>query len=285
MCQSIPQPTLLDFYRDPNAGYNDVNNDRVPLQVNCAGRERYPYSIVGSSLRQDYYLLYVDEGSFDLDRPLRTVLHAGELVIFAPQIHTGFHTHVEPPTTHYYVHFTGYAAADLLSQCGLSTSTVYRLDNRERVVSKLETLMNTFSVRDEVFDADAASKLLSLLVAVGRMVSSQQSPTPVTKKRRLERTLKYIHKNYTENLTVRQLAQMEYLSESRYRALFSAVMKQSPSEYIINLRMNTACELLENSAVDIRQVSQMVGYTDQRYFTRLFRKRYGCTPTEYRKRL
>jgi len=284
MFTPIPQATLLDFYRDPTAGYNDLANDRVPLQVNCAGREVYPYHIIGTSSRQDYYLLFMAEGAFDLDAPLRTTLRTGDLVLFAPHTPSGFHTHIEPPTTHYYVHFTGYAAGDLIKQCGLTTSTVYTVSNRERIIAKLEALLHTFSVRDEVFEADAASKLHALLVAIGRMVASQKIPRAQQEKRRLERTLKYIHENYTTDITVRELAEMEYLSESRYRALFSATMKQSPAEYIINLRMNTACELLESSSVDIHQIAQTVGYADQRYFARLFRKRYGVTPTAYRKK-
>lgn len=285
MFQPIPQPVIQDYYRDPAAGFNDVANPAVPLQVNCAGKEFYPYHIIGTSNRQDYYLLYVVEGAFTLDMPFHTVLHAGELIIFDERTPSGFHTHIEPPTVHCFAHFTGYAAGDLLRRCGLSTSTVYKIDNKERLLSKFSALFQTFAFRDEVFDADAALKLYSLLVTIGRMQAAKKTPQPLHERRRLERTLTYIHENFTKEISVRELADMEFLSESRYRTLFTALIKQPPSEYIINLRMNAACEMLENSHIGIRQIAQSVGYADQRYFARLFRSKYGVTPTEYRKRL
>lgn len=285
MFQPIPQPVIQDYYRDPAAFFNDVANPTVPLQVNCAGKEHYPFHIIGTSTRKDYYLLYVAEGAFTLDAPFHTVLHAGDLIIFDAGTPSGFHTHVEPPTTHCFAHFTGYAAGDLLRRCGLATSTVYTIDNRERLQSKFNALFQAFSFRDEVFDADAALKLYSLLVAVGRMQAVKKAPQPLHERRRLERTLTYIHENFTKEISVRELADMEFLSESRYRTLFTALLKQPPSEYIISLRMNAACEMLENSHVGIRQIALSVGYADQRYFARLFRSRYGVTPTEYRKRL
>ncbi|MBQ7312089.1 MAG: helix-turn-helix transcriptional regulator, partial [Clostridia bacterium] len=90
--------------------------------------------------------------------------------------------------------------------------------------------------------------------------------------------------NFTKPITVKQLADMEFMSESRYRALFHEKMNQSPQEYLIRLRMSMACDLLSNTILSISEIAQTVGYPDQRYFTRLFHKKFNISPKEYRKK-
>jgi YesN/AraC family two-component response regulator len=65
---------------------------------------------------------------------------------------------------------------------------------------------------------------------------------------------------------------------------FKSVMKMSPMQYIIALRISTAKGYLENSSKNIAEISYEIGYGNPLYFSRLFRKSTGMTPTEYRKR-
>ena len=65
---------------------------------------------------------------------------------------------------------------------------------------------------------------------------------------------------------------------------FKGVMKMSPMQYIISLRISMAKGYLENSSKNISEISNEVGYDNALYFSRLFRKYTGMTPTEYRKR-
>ena len=65
---------------------------------------------------------------------------------------------------------------------------------------------------------------------------------------------------------------------------FKSIMKISPMQYIISLRIAMAKGYLENSAKNISEISNEVGYENALYFSRLFRKYTGMTPTEYRKK-
>ena len=65
---------------------------------------------------------------------------------------------------------------------------------------------------------------------------------------------------------------------------FKSVMKMSPMQYIISLRIAIAKGYLENTAKNISEISNEIGYENALYFSRLFRKHTGMTPTEYRKR-
>ena len=66
---------------------------------------------------------------------------------------------------------------------------------------------------------------------------------------------------------------------------FKSVMKMSPMQYIISLRISTAKGLLEKSTKNIAEISNEIGYDNPLYFSRLFKKCTGLTPTEYRKQI
>ena len=66
-----------------------------------------------------------------------------------------------------------------------------------------------------------------------------------------------------------------------YRA-FKEVLTQSPSDVIINLRMQKAEYLLKDKSLNISEISYACGFNDPKYFSRLFRKSFDCSPKEYR---
>lgn len=62
-------------------------------------------------------------------------------------------------------------------------------------------------------------------------------------------------------------------------------MKISPAQYILSLRMVNAQSLLENTDYKIGEIAEIVGYDNQLYFSRVFRKEYGVSPAQYRKKM
>lgn len=80
------------------------------------------------------------------------------------------------------------------------------------------------------------------------------------------------------------LADEMHFSSNYIRQLFKANTGQSFSDYLIEKRMTLAGKLMRNPSLHVQEISEMTGYSDQRYFARCFKKHYGCTPTEYRKK-
>ena len=80
------------------------------------------------------------------------------------------------------------------------------------------------------------------------------------------------------------LAERYYLNASYLSALFSRKTGSTFSDYLENLRMQKAAALLRSSRLSVAEAAAAVGYGNARYFCRLFKKHYSCTPTEYRLR-
>jgi len=267
------------YYRDPTDANNDFCNDTVFLQVNCTGKERHTHCIKADTKRNDWYLYYLVKGNVKVTMPFNDDLCAGDMVVFSAD--TPFAYDDQDVTEHYFVHFTGFAAADVMRQAGIASDTRYSINDGARVQAAFAALFASFLNRDALFDMRTATKLMSLLAKCAEDITkAQDAPHGATAG--LQRSLQFIHEHFRETVDVRELAKMEHVSVSYYRRSFVTVMRRSPMDYVIGLRMNLACQLLESTTMSIGEIAEAVGYEDQRYFTRLFHKRHGVTPRQYR---
>ncbi len=97
-------------------------------------------------------------------------------------------------------------------------------------------------------------------------------------------TLKdYLIQNYNQDINFNLIANNMNYSSSYLTKIFCQYYEYSPSKYLISLRIQKAQQLLvHNPELTIRQVGEMVGYSDQGYFSRIFKKQTGQSPLEYR---
>jgi YesN/AraC family two-component response regulator len=91
-----------------------------------------------------------------------------------------------------------------------------------------------------------------------------------------------IHNGYHTEIHIPALAKAENLSNSRYVELFRQKTGLSPTAYLIRLRIQVACDLLESTDIPVAQISRMVSYNDSHFFSKLFKKHVGMSPTQYR---
>lgn len=95
--------------------------------------------------------------------------------------------------------------------------------------------------------------------------------------------VKYIEDHYKENLTLEIVANASYLSTSYASRIFKKVKKISIMDYVTQVRMENAKRLLANKYYKIDAIAQEIGFVDSSYFTKVFKKYEGVTPTQYRK--
>ena len=93
---------------------------------------------------------------------------------------------------------------------------------------------------------------------------------------------KYIEKNYSEDLSVKKLAELFNVNYSYLSAIFTKEIGESVVSYITKVRIMKAKKLLENTSADIGTIAESVGYSDLQYFYRVFKKNTQKTPMAYR---
>ena len=97
-------------------------------------------------------------------------------------------------------------------------------------------------------------------------------------------TLEYIENHYSEKIYVADLAERCEISQHQFSRLFKREKGTTFREYLVNYRLDKACELLKNSPLPVGDIGYAVGFTDHSYFTRIFRKNKGVSPSGYRSR-
>jgi len=98
----------------------------------------------------------------------------------------------------------------------------------------------------------------------------------------IEKALQFINENYSRELTLDEVARAVNISYHYFSKLFKEETQQNFSDYITEVRMRHAKELLKNATLRIKDVAYQVGYQDPNYFTKIFKKVFGLTPSEYR---
>lgn len=97
---------------------------------------------------------------------------------------------------------------------------------------------------------------------------------------------KYLDENFKKNITMDSLVEIFHFSDSYIGRIFRNEFGTPPMKYLIALRIEEACRLMEtNKDLGIALIGEMVGYNDQRYFSRIFHSIKGVTPSQYKKNL
>jgi len=184
----------------------------------------------------------------------------------------------------YWVHFNGSESEgifDLLSE-NRSTNTVY-LPRPDALVNAFEETIR-WTKRGHtrshlVALSGACSRLLSLMIE-GKRPSANRARQV---EERVRATIARMRENLRNPMTLDQLAEEAALSIPHYCAVFRKQAGNSPMQLYAQLRIQNACELLHNTKLSVRVIAEETGYDDAYYFSRIFKRIMGISPTEYRK--
>ncbi|MBS6397432.1 MAG: helix-turn-helix transcriptional regulator [Clostridiales bacterium] len=100
---------------------------------------------------------------------------------------------------------------------------------------------------------------------------------------RIRKVMEYIHLHYAEKITLEDLAEQVHLCKSESCRLFRRYMNESMFAYLLDYRIERSLELLRRTDLDVTQIADRSGFVNPGYFSRIFKRKMGCTPLEYRK--
>ncbi|OTN75808.1 hypothetical protein A5886_000884 [Enterococcus sp. 8G7_MSG3316] len=123
-----------------------------------------------------------------------------------------------------------------------------------------------------------------LLLGTIEAIRQQLTPlAPMDEDDLLVAIQRFIQDNYTKSLSLSELADTFHFSYTYLSAFLSAKLKMSFSDYLKNIRLEKAKELLVQSDFNLSEISEAVGYSDISYFSRIFKKEFQVTPSKYRR--
>lgn len=252
---------------------SDANrkNDTVPLQVNCVGTVSEASSFSTKAVRRDYYYIYVLKGKMAMED---CILLPGDVIVFEPGHDYQYTSQGE--TAYLWVHYTGFEARSLTKTAGLKLNQKRHIGVHREIISCFRQLFREFIINDVAAEQLCPCILREILLFTGRYLASGSRGNPPLA------AIEYIHRSFQNPIDIDALARMENMSCTAFRTAFRQHTGVSPNEYIIAQRISAACQLLSQTDRSVSAIAADVGYPDQYYFSRIFRKKMGVPPLKYR---
>jgi AraC-like DNA-binding protein len=157
-----------------------------------------------------------------------------------------------------------------------------RFEPDEELVSKIIALTETNGV-------DKILKLISVLDDLSKkqpiLIASNSFHNVVSKKNemRINKVCLYIQNNFYTKISLKEVADLIFLTESNFCKFFKKATGKTYSDYLNELRINEACRLLVQTEKSINQISFECGFESLSYFNRVFLSKKEMTPSKYRK--
>lgn len=199
--------------------------------------------------------------------------------------------------TIYWVHFRGTHAATYAD--GATEPQTIRVAENSRIRTRIdifEELLSTMQFGESIEDLRYASSLLQYFLASMRYLQQYRfSPGkhgPTTGKPSggdfgldvVEAAIHFMRENIERHVALKDVLNYVGYSQSHFSTLFRQRTGKSPGAYINQLKMDYACHLLQVTDLKVNQICFKVGIEDPYYFSRLFTKTIGLSPTDYRTR-
>ncbi len=255
------------------------------LHINSCGYQDL-YGIDTGSFRPrgraDYHLLYITEGVCFVNFNGKTVeAKAGSVLLFLPYEFQDYRFKAEIRSRSYYIHFGGEMCSELFEDFN---ERFYYVGKNNRLEAFFDSLNDEYRMKLLSWESACQGYLLNIITTLKREINMIMSKTGEASGDIISRACQAMHSSYSKNVSVPEYASMCNLSESRFSHLFKINTGVSPVRYILNIRIEKACDLLENTDLSIASIAELTGMQSQHYLSRIFKKYIGMSPSDYRKR-
>ncbi len=240
----------------------------------------------GPGVRDHYCIHHILSGSgYYSTGKVSCRLSAGDTFILYPGEELEYRADRDEPWEYAWAGFMGADAASINRNTGFSRETPYILKGKVPVEEIRDGLARIYSMKGNTYEASVAmtGQLYSLL-AVFMHYSDREDQEKDIQLTYVEKAESYIGTNYSYPITVEDIADYVGISRSHLFRSFQNYVRKSPKEYLSEYRIKQACHLLKETTLSVSAIAYSVGFANNLYFSKAFKKQKGIGPSEYRKK-
>ena len=235
--------------------------------------------------RVDWQLVYINagEGHFILDGH-EVIVPAGNMVLYQPKQEQHYYFLGKDQSQYWFVHFTGRQVKSILKHYEIPLDG-YVLHTG--ISYEYEDLFKR--MRDELlecafcYEENLTYLLRELLILMNRRMNQDIPKVKGFVQDEIDHARDYFKDHYNEEISIEQYAASRNMSTSWFSKCFRDIVGVSPMKYILDQRIRNAQILLETSDFTITEIAHTLGYENPMYFSRVFHKAKGQSPSKYRK--
>ena len=271
-----------------NNSVSVVKDTSKPLIVTSCGYYRVDSGPVIKTNRprgrRDYQLLYILEGKahfyFESDE---RIVNKGEMVLFRPYDHQSYFYFPQDKCQSFWVHFTGSDVEQIIDYYKLpKAENVFYSGSSPDYQWLFEQMIRELQLCRANYKELLTMLLRHIFLLVNRFLK-EGSKSGIDALNDIERSIRYFNENYTKNINIEEYAKSLHISACWFNRRFKQVTKMTPLQYILSVRLANAKMLLETKDYNVTETAYAVGFNNPLYFTRLFTKHIGVSPTEYKR--
>lgn len=275
-----------------NHSHQDFKDKSLPLIVGSCGTYRLSQHPKMPTYRPrgrlDYQIIYISAGRvhFHFDKPENeTIVNAGNIVLFRPKELQKYEFYGKDKTEVYWIHFTGSDVKNILRKYGfednkrifsVGTSLEY-----ERVFKRIILELQRCQPN---YEEMLMLLLRHLLIIFNREITREHILKNEFLDSQMDSAATYFNTHYNSEINIEEYAYSKGMSISWFIRNFKKYTGQTPVQFLTSLRMTNAQVLLETTTYSINEIARIVGYNNPLYFSRIFHKQKGCSPSQYRSR-
>jgi len=255
----------------------------------CGYQKCRPHHSFGPAMRNHFFYHFIvsgsgtvkcDQSSFKLTEGSGFLVHPNQVIYYEADGIT--------PWKYMWIAFSGAKAAQLVSK----TIFIPEIPIAKHInPEKIQKIMNAiiYCAHERSFKSMACAMgyfymLIAELTEENSVNSNQISGKEVINTNDyLKNALHYIKANYSKEISVSTIAKHISLEKSYFIRLFKEKYGITPSAFLHKYRLNIAYYLLQHTTLSIKQIAEEVGFNDQLYFSKCFKRYYTKSPTDIRK--
>lgn len=174
--------------------------------------------------------------------------------------------------------------------CKFTAKTKFKIDDNAfaEILKLIDELQMQIELKDSYSEHYVKSIITQIIIILLRQDEASEKQNQISKFEkndiRIQSPINYILENYDKQITLEKCASIANMSVSHFSRQFRQTTGIGFKEYLIKVRVDKACEFLRSGGkYSVTDLAIMCGFTDSSYFTSVFKKQTGKTPTQYKK--
>lgn len=235
----------------------------------------------GPGVRNHYLIHYIRSGSGIYTKGGQTFsLHAGDCFLVYPDVESMYQADLETPWEYSWVGFQGVDAEPIINAAGFTPNQplLRQIANGDALDRQIHHI---YDARGNSFanSVEMSGRLYTSLACLLTNADAHTSETSYDDY--VKSAIDYMHSHYSYPISIQEVADYVGVSRSHLFRAFQQCRQQSPKEYLTSIRIEEACRMLKDTPLSITVIANSLGFDNSLYFSKVFRKAVGCSPTEY----
>ena len=265
-----------------SVGYQKVNPDEdyPPHKHN----QEYIFRPENGRILSEYQMLYIVEGEGVLHTRHggRINIKEGDMFLLFPG---EWHSYHPNPSTGWKEYWIGFRGINMDSRVSAGffqkENPVYNIGYSEYVISLYSEAIRVAQSQEKYFQqllAGIVNHLLGIVFSTHENRKLMESSSPML----IDNARSYMQSMVENDMKMPEVAAYLNMSYSSFRHMFKQYTGMAPSQYYINLKIQKAKEMLRSTSATIKEISYHLHFDTPEYFTKIFRKKTGMSPSRFR---